>query len=125
MRKLIQIYTGGVSGRNISVQQIVQKLELVQKAGLDGIIVGWSLEKQIYEWLRDYTKERGIELYLWFQVLSEFKRLGGFTAVETLYGKSVQSAVFDGDEEFSFYCPSHPDTFKSLQIGRASCRERV
>ncbi len=115
MRKLIQIYTGGVSGRNISVQQIVQKLELVQKAGLDGIIVGWSLEKQIYEWLRDYTKERGIELYLWFQVLSEFKRLGDFTAVETLYGKSVQSAVFDGDEEFSFYCPSHPDTFKSLR----------
>ena len=54
MRKLIQIYTGGVSGRNISVQQIVQKLELVQKAGLDGIIVGWSLEKQIYEWLRLY-----------------------------------------------------------------------
>ena len=94
MRKLIQIYTGGVSGRNISVQQIVQKLELVQKAGLDGIIVGWSLEKQIYEWLRDYTKERGIELYLWFQVLSEFKRLGGFTAVETLYVTGMKSFPF-------------------------------
>ncbi|MDE7198167.1 MAG: hypothetical protein K2O15_04710 [Lachnospiraceae bacterium] len=114
MKKLIQIYTGGVSGRNISTQQIAQKLEPLENSGLDGIIVGWSLEQEIYRWLRAYTKERGIELYLWFQVLAEFKSLGDFSAVRTLHGKTLQSTVFDGDEEFSFYCPSHPDTRKSL-----------
>lgn len=114
MKKLIQIYTGGVSGRNISTQQIAQKLESLENSGTDGIIVGWSLEQEIYRWLRAYTKERGIELYLWFQVLAEFKSLGDFTAVRTLNGKTLQSTVFDGDEEFSFYCPSHPDTHKSL-----------
>lgn len=114
MKKLIQIYTGGVSGRNISTQQIAQKLGVLENSRIDGIIVGWSLEHQIYRWLRDYTKERGIELYLWFQVLSEFKGLGNFKAVESLHGKPLQSAVFDGDEEFSFYCPSHPDTCRAL-----------
>lgn len=114
MKKLIQIYTGGVSGRNISVLQIEQKLSVLEDGRIDGIIVGWSLEKPIYQWLREYTKEHGIELYLWFQVLAEYKSLGDFAEVRTLNGRTLRSAAFDGDEEFSFYCPSHPDTFQSL-----------
>ncbi|MDE5908243.1 MAG: hypothetical protein K2H52_05820 [Lachnospiraceae bacterium] len=114
MKKLIQIYTGGVSGRNISIQQIQQKLDSLESNRADGIIVGWSLEQQIYKWLRTYTKDRGIELYLWFQVLAEFKSLGDFEDVRTLNGKTLRSAAFDGDEEFSFYCPSNPNTYKSL-----------
>lgn len=114
MKKFVQIYTGGVSGRNIPIQQIEKKLDSMEGNRPDGIIVGWSLEKQIYSYLRDYTKERGIELYLWFQVLSEFKSLGDFKEIKTISGKELRSAVFDGDEEFSFYCPSHPDTLNIL-----------
>lgn len=114
MKKFVQIYTGGVSGRNISIQQIQQKLASLESGRTDGIIVGWSLEQQIYKWLRDYTKDRGIELYLWFQVLAEFKSLGDFESVRTLNGKPLRTAAFDGDEEFSFYCPSNPNTLKSL-----------
>lgn len=115
MKKLIQIYTGGVSGRNISIQQISQKLKELEDYRIDGIIVGWSLDQQIYRWLRTYTRKKGIELYLWFQVLAEFKSLGDFTNVTDMDGKTLRSAVFDGDEEFSFYCPSHPDTLGSLR----------
>lgn len=114
MKKFVQIYTGGVSGRNISIEQIQQKLDSLEIGGEDGIIVGWSLEPQIYKWLRAYTKERGVELYLWFQVLAEFKSLGDFESVRTLNGKVLKTAVFDGDEEFSFYCPGNPNTRKSL-----------
>lgn len=115
MKKLLQIYTGGVSGRNLSIQQISQKLEELEDYRIDGIIVGWSLDWQIYRWLRTYTRKNGIELYLWFQVLAEFKSLGDFTNVTDMDGKTLRSAVFDGDEEFSFYCPSHPDTLGSLR----------
>ena len=114
MKKLIQIYAGGVLGRKISINQIKQKLDILKNQKPDGIIVGWSLEQQIYRWLREYTKEHKIELYLWFQVLSEYKSLENFAEIKVLNGRKLQSKVFDGDEEFSFYCPSHPDTFRYL-----------
>lgn len=115
MKKFIQIYTGGAAGRNITCEEIEKRLAGFGKNIPDGIIVGWSLEKHIYSWLRAYTKDKDIELYLWFQVLSEYKELKNFYPVREIGGGLLKSVLFDKDEEFSFYCPSNGQTIRYLK----------
>lgn len=115
MKKYIQIYMGGVEGRNITCGEMESRLALFGENMPDGIIAGWSLDQEIYKWLRKYTAERDIELYLWFQILSEFRSLKSFAPVREIGGGLLSSLVFDEDEEFSFYCPSHRDTVNFIK----------
>lgn len=114
MKKYVQIYTGGIHGRNITCKDMEMRLRLMEKNRPDGIIVGWSLNAPVYRFLREYTLHRKMELFLWFQVLSEYGSLKDFRPVVDMDGKQPHSMLFDGDEEFSFYCPSHENTAKYL-----------
>lgn len=115
MKKMIQIYTGGVKGRNVTFEEVKSKLGELEGNRPEGIIAGWSLDKELYRRLREYTAENKMEFYLWFQTLSEFKRLKGFAPVTDIEGKEMEPAIFDGDEEFSFYCPGNDKTAAYLK----------
>lgn len=114
MKKYIQIYLGGAKGRGIKIQYIQKKIDIyIDK--IDGIIVGWSLEIEIYKWLSEYTKNRHVKLYLWFPVLAEFDKIKNFVAIKDVENERINSNKFDQDENFSFYCPSATTTFENIK----------
>lgn len=115
MKKYLQIYIGGISGRDVSYKEMEERLETASLEKNDGIIVGWSLNKEIYVWLREYTRLHQLELYLWFQVFSEFSSLKKFSPIKEIKGDEIKSITFDRDEEFSFYCPSNKKTISYLK----------
>lgn len=115
MKKMIQIYTGGIKGRDVTFEEVKSRLEELKGNRPEGIIAGWSLDKELYRRLREYTAERHMEFYLWFQTFSEFKRLKDFDSIMDIEGKMIEPAIFDGDEEFSFYCPGNNKTTAYLK----------
>lgn len=107
MCQYYQIYTGAESGRDITADQILQKLP--EDRHIDSLIVGWSENMEIYHHLRAYTRERGIRLWLWFPVFSEQSEAYGFRQmINIATGEPFGAKVFDGDEKFDFLCPSQP-----------------
>lgn len=114
MNKYIQIYLGSIMGRGTTTQYIQRKIEgYIDK--INGIIVGWSRETEIYKWLRGYTKARKIKLYLWFPVLAEFDSIKEFVPIKDIENKKFTGVGFDEDERFSFYCPSDDATFENIK----------
>lgn len=114
MNKYIQIYLGGAEGRGITPQDIQRKTERCMNK-IDGIIAGWSRETEIYTWLREYTKARNKNLYLWFPVLAEFDGIKDFVQIRDIENRKFEGTAFDGDERFSFYCPSDETTFENIK----------
>ena len=64
-----QIFTGSGRGRGYSAEEIIEKLPRPEK--IRRLIIGWSEDRELYQQLRVWTKELGIELWLWFPVFSE------------------------------------------------------
>ena len=115
MRKYVQLYLGGPGGRAVSEEAMRAALDPMERAeSFAGVIAGWTVRPEPYRWLRRFTRERGLKLYLWLPVLSEFGELRPFRGVEGCGGKPLSGARFDGDETFDFCCPTRRDTGRFL-----------
>lgn len=115
MKRYAQVYLGGVLSRNITEKELEEKLQPFAEGRADGMIAGWSLELSLYQWLRKFTQERNMQLFLWLPVFSEFGKLKAFPGIQDIWGEGIASAVFDEDEEFHFHCPSNPKTIECLK----------
>ena len=115
MKKYVQLYLGGPGGRAVSEEAMRAALDPMERAeSFAGVIAGWTVRPEPYRWLRRFTRERGLKLYLWLPVLSEFGELRPFRGVEGFGGKPLGGARFDGDETFDFCCPTRRDTGRFL-----------
>lgn len=107
-----QVYTGAGSGRGITAEKIWKH---IPGRKVDSIIVGWSEEPDLYRRLRDEARNRGIQIWLWFPVLSEHNETYNFRQqINIGTGKPFGANVFDGDEKFDFCCPSQPNLSEKL-----------
>ena len=68
---IVQIFTGGYLEEKDVYPQIESVLTpLLQENKIDKIIIGWSLEKNVYVRTLDLDKEYHVECYLWLPVFS-------------------------------------------------------
>lgn len=106
-----QVFTGGVAGRGITVDDILCKLEGIP---VHAVIIGWSEDTVMYRQLREALHHRGATMWLWFPVFSEHTmREGLFPQIGIHKGDPLGARKFDEDETFDFCCPS--------QKGLAQC----
>lgn len=105
---VLQIFTGGFKSNNIRFKDFKQKLLLmVENIKVDKVIIGWSLEKQVYIQTKEFLKKYGIELYLWMPVFSEIGLLEHCTTIKDYKGKEISNYNLQEGENFEFYCPSN------------------
>lgn len=100
-----QIYLGAGRGRGVSADRILEALPPARH--IDELIVGWSEEPELYQWLRAYTRRHGIRLWIWFPVFAEHPEGEGLRPqINIATGRPFETTCFDGDEQFGFFCPT-------------------
>lgn len=103
----IQIFTGDYHESKVTYEQIKEKLEpIIKKIPVEKVIMGWSIERKIYQQMEQFLHSYGVQLYLWLPVFSENSALRPTKILVDDRGYSVQNYHLSKRENFEFYCPN-------------------
>ena len=82
MKKYLQVFSGGFSNLEVDIEKLKEKLLKIMKIKkIDGIIIGWNENKELYRELKDFLRPYKTKLYFWFPVFSELSYYKKFNKV--------------------------------------------
>ncbi len=114
MKRILQIFTGGWNQSLHSSSAIIERIQSIKKRmPVDGLILGWSIEPQLYRDVCDYCRSRSIETYLWLPVFSEIPTSHHPDPFVNLMGTPASVYALQEGESFEFFCPS---SYRNRQI---------
>lgn len=103
----IQIFTGGYNKTEASYEEIENKLKpILEKISIKKVIMGWSIDKELYIKTEKLLHSYGIEFYLWIPVFSETEILNPVKNLIDYKGNTALKYSLHEGENFSFYCPN-------------------
>lgn len=112
---IIQIFTGGYGENQATYETIERKLKPILDAGkVKRVIMGWSLQPELYRKTRELLKAYGAECFLWIPVFSETGLLKPVKRLIDFEGREVTSYGLKDGENFEFYCPLDRQNIKSF-----------
>ena len=115
---VLQIFSGDFIGEAATFEDIRQKLEpIVSQIKVSKVIMGMSMNPELYFNVREYLTKNGIEFYLWLPVFAEWDVLKKGHPLIDYHGKDKGGYQLDEREDFTFYCPNHPqNVLNVLQV---------
>ena len=115
---ILQIFSGGFAENPATYESIMQKLEpVVSQIRVTKVIMGMSVDPELYSKIRDYLYRNDIEFYFWLPVFAELDALKKGMPLVDYQGKDKGDYQLMEREDFTFYCPNHPQNFLNvLQI---------
>lgn len=116
MKTYLQVFSGGFGNRIIDLENLLEKINFVKnKIDVNGVIIGWAINKEFYGKLKEYLKKDNIELYFWFPVFSELDYFKEFQEVIDYQGKEIKSKGFQEGENFNFYCSNDKNNIENIK----------
>ncbi|MCC0640123.1 MULTISPECIES: hypothetical protein [unclassified Clostridioides] len=113
---VVQIFTGGFKNKEIKFNDIKCKLlELMECIDVEKVIMGWSVDKELYVKTKKLLKKYNVELYLWFPCFSEVGLLEKSNLLVDYTGKEVKGYALQEDENFEFYCPNSKGNIENIK----------
>ena len=107
---IIQVSLGGWHSPDYSASQIIARVDSVaQMIPVEKVIIGWSLDREIYREVGAYLQNQGIEMLLWLPVFAETEEVCENTAAVDLWGSVPSQYDLAAGEGFRFNCPSSPE----------------
>ena len=104
---IVQVSLGGWHSPDYSAQQIIARIDSVaQMISLRKVIIGWSLDKDIYLKVGSFLREKGIQMLLWLPVFAETEEVCDNTPAVDLWGRIPANYDLTQGEGFRFNCPS-------------------
>jgi hypothetical protein len=76
--------------------------------------MGMSVDTDLYARIRDYLYKNGIEFYFWLPVFAELDALKEGRPLIDFSGKDKSDYQLDEREDFTFYCPNHPQNLLNV-----------
>ena len=115
---VLQILSGGFTGRAATFEEIREKLEpIVSQIRVTKVLMGMSVEPELYSRVREYLAKNDIEFYLWLPVFAELDELKQGYPLIDFHGKDKGDYELSDREDFTFYCPNHPqNVLNVLQV---------
>jgi len=117
----IQIFSGGFTGKTVLFETVEEKLfSILPRLPVSKVIMGWSLNKTLYEKTAEFLAKNNIAFYLWFPVFSETgafaindpnKKLSPLIDVR---GNELEKKADHTGEDFSFCCPNDPQNIENI-----------
>ena len=116
MKTYLQVFSGGFKNQIINLEELMEKIKFVaEKADVNGVIIGWALNKEFYAKLKKSLKKYNIELYFWLPVFSELDYFREFQDVINYRNENIKSTGFQEDENFNFYCPNDKNNIENIK----------
>ena len=107
---IVQVSLGGWNSPDYTAEEIIGRIGEVQALiPVEKVIIGWSLDKDIYKRVGEYLHANDIQMLLWLPVFAETEEMCENTPAVDLQGKIPANYDLAAGEGFRFNCPSHPE----------------
>ena len=108
---IVQVSLGGWHSPDYTAEQVIGRIEEVKaKIPVEKVIIGWSLDQDIYRQVGEYLHANGIKMLLWLPVFAETEEMCDNEAAVDLTGEIPANYDLAAGEGFRFNCPSRPET---------------
>lgn len=116
MKRYLQIFSGGFSKQEVQSDNLKNKLEKILKIiKIDGLIIGWYVDKNFYSDLKNFLRSYDVKLYFWWPIFSELSYFKKFSEVKDYKGNEIEKFSFQEGENFEFYCPNDLENMKNIK----------
>jgi len=109
---ILQIFSGGFLDKAVSYEEVERKLiSVLSRLPVRKVIMGWALDKALYEKTAEFLAKQNIDFYLWFPVFSETGALKDLSALTDFLGQRIE---YRQGEDFSFCCPGNLQNIEKI-----------
>ena len=106
---IVQVSLGGWHSPDYTAEQIISRIDSVSLLiPVEKVIIGWSLDKEIYRTVGAHLHRKGIKMLLWLPVFAETEEMIDNTPAVDLWGNLPDHYDLAAGEGFRFNCPSDP-----------------
>lgn len=112
---IVQVSLGGWHSPNYTADEIITRLEEVtNQITVSKVIIGWSIEPEIYQKVGQYLHSKNIAMLLWLPVFAETEEMCSNSPAVDLQGNIPANFNLTEGEAFLFGCPSDPQNAASI-----------
>ena len=112
---IVQVSLGGWHSPDYTAEQIIGRIDTVSSMiPVTKVIIGWSLDKDIYKEVGTYLHSKNIKMLLWLPVFAETEEMCENSAATDLWGKIPSNYDLAAGEGFRFNCPSDPQNIANV-----------
>jgi hypothetical protein len=106
---IVQVSLGGWHAPDYTAEQIIGRIDTVSSLiPVEKVIIGWSLDKEIYREVGAHLHAKGIKMLLWLPVFAETEEMCENSPAVDLWGNIPANYDLAAGEGFRFNCPSDP-----------------
>ena len=107
---IVQVSLGGWHSPDYTADQIIGRIgEVEALIPVEKVIIGWSLNQDVYQQVGEYLHGKGIKMLLWLPVFAETEEVCENTPAVDLMGDIPANYDLAAGEGFRFNCPSLPE----------------
>ena len=106
---VVRVYLGGWHGADYPAEQIIGRIDTVSSMiPVKKLIIGWTIDKDIYREIGTYLHSKGIKMLLWMPVFAETEEMCENSPAVDLWNNVPSNYDLAAGEGFRFNCPSDP-----------------
>ena len=112
---IVQVSLGGWHSPDYTAEQIISRIDSVSALiPVQKVIIGWSLDQDIYRKVGEYLHEKDIHMLLWLPVFAETEEVCDNEPAVDLWGNIPANYDLAAGEGFRFNCPSNPQNLTNV-----------
>ena len=112
---IVQVSLGGWQKPDYTAEEIIGRIDSVsQLIPVQKVIIGWSLDKEIYRQVGDYLHAKDIRMLLWLPVFAETEEMCENSPAVDLWGQVPANYDLAAGEGFRFNCPTDPQNLANV-----------
>ena len=106
---IVQVSLGSWHGPDYTAEQIIGRIDTVSRLiPVTKVIIGWSIDEEIYHKVGSYLHSKGIKMLLWFPVFAETEEMCENSPAVDIWNNIPSNYDLAAGEGFRFNCPSDP-----------------
>ena len=114
---IVQVSLGGWNSPDYTAESIIDRIDSVNRLiPIEKVIIGWSLDKDIYRQVGEHLHAKGIRMLLWLPVFAETEEVCDNVPSVDLWGEAPANYDLTTGEGFRFNCPSEPGNVSNVVV---------
>lgn len=108
---VVQVSLGGWNSADHTAEEVIGRIQEVNALiPVRKVIIGWSMDKDVYRQVGEYLHQNDIQMLLWLPVFAETEEVCENVPAVDLAGVIPANYDLAAGEGFRFNCPTRPET---------------